>query len=86
MASALVGGGQGRAGALEEQLARVGQIDATGVAREQRDPELGLQPPDLRGEPGLGDPQALGGAREASLLGDRDEVAQMTQLHGAHSL
>jgi hypothetical protein len=76
-----VGGRQDRAGALEQQHAGGGQVDAARVALEQLDAELGFQPADLRGQRGLGDPNALSGAREAVLFGDRDEVAQMAQLH-----
>jgi hypothetical protein len=52
------------------------------VTVEQLDAELGLQAPDLRRQTRLGDPEPLGSAREAALLGDRDEVAQMAELHG----
>src|SRR4029078_12867644 len=46
---------------------------------EQPDAELGFEPPDLRREPGLSDPQTLGGAREASLLMDGDERAKVSE-------
>jgi len=52
------------------------------VTLEELDAELALEAPDLRGQPGLRDPEPLGGAREAALLGDRDEIPQVTEVHG----
>ena len=78
-----VGCGHGRARTLEEQLAGLRQLDATGVALEQLNAELGFEPAHLGREPWLGDPQPLGGAGEASLLGDRDEIAKMAEFHVA---
>jgi hypothetical protein len=57
------------------------QIDPTRVAVEQPDAQFSLEPADLRGQARLGYPQALRGAREAALLGDRNEVAKVTEFH-----
>ena len=47
--------------------------------------DLRLEAADLLGEGGLRDVLAGRRAREMSLVGDRDEVAQLAQSH-AHSL
>jgi hypothetical protein len=57
------------------------QVDPACEALEQPDTELGFQPPDLCREAGLGNPQALRGAGEASLLGDGDEITKMAEFH-----
>lgn len=58
-----------------------GEFDAAGRARQQRYAELALELTDLLGQWRLGDVQPVGGPAEVQLLADRDEVAQMTQLH-----
>ena len=58
-----VGRVQGDARTLQEQLSGGSQVDPTRVALEQLDPELCFEPPDLRRQSGLGDPQTLCGAR-----------------------
>src|SRR5204862_2428202 len=73
------------AGALEEELTGVREVDPARKALEQLDAELGLELPDLGRQAGLSDPQSLGGAREALLLGDRHEVDELTKLHGVHA-
>lgn len=65
----------------QEQLPGVGERDAAGSALEQRGPELGLQPPDLRRNRGLRDAQLLGRAAEAAVAHDRLEVGELPQLH-----
>jgi hypothetical protein len=74
-----IGSGHGHPRSLEEQLAGPRQLDATRVALEQLNAELGLEPAHLRRKSWLGDPQALGGGGEASLLGDHDEIAKMAE-------
>ena len=64
-------------------------LDATFLEKDRTDEEvdsgvhsvwfLDLEPADLPRERRLGDVQALGGAAEVQLLGDRDEVAQLPQ-------
>ena len=53
------------------------------VALEQRHPELGLERADLLADARLRQVQPLGGAAEVKLLGDRDERAQLAELHPA---
>ena len=71
---------------VEVRRPGVGQVDPTGGAAQQGDPELGLELAHLLGQRRLGHVQALGGPAEVPLLGDRDEVAQVTQLHTIHTL
>ena len=78
-----LGCGHRHTGTLKEQLAGLGQFDPTWMALEQLNAELGFEPPHLGRESWLGDPQAFGGAGEASLLGDRDEIAKMSEFHVA---
>ena len=78
----LVDRGEDRAGPVEVRRPGVGQVDAAGGAAQQRHPQLGLELPDLLGQRRLGHVQALGGPAEVPLLGDGDEVAQVTKLHG----
>ena len=84
----LVGGGAdargaGEGGAREGQHRPPGRgrRDGPGPAVEQRLAELGLEPPHLRADAGLGDVLTRGGAREARLLGHRDDVGELAQLH-----
>jgi hypothetical protein len=49
------------------------------MSGEQLDAEFGFEPPYLGRQAGLGDPQSLGRARDAALLGDRDEVAEQAR-------
>jgi hypothetical protein len=51
------------------------------VALEQRHAQARLERLDLLGERRRGDVQTVGGAAEMQLLGDRDEVPQLAQLH-----
>ena len=53
------------------------------VTHEQVDTHAALQRLDLLGERGPGDAQPLGGPAEVQFLGDRHEVAQLAQFHGA---
>ena len=77
-----LGGGQRDARPLEEQLARSRQVDAASVPVEQLNAELCLQTADLGGETGLGYPQAFCRPREAALLSDGDEIANVSKLYG----
>ena len=78
-----VDGGEDLAGAHEEHLARRRELDAAGRPIQKRRAELRLEPPDLLRQRRLGDVQTLGGAPEVALLGDRDEGAEVAQLHGS---
>jgi hypothetical protein len=64
----------------QQALPRGGQRDAAGRALEEVDAELGLELADRLAQRRRGHVQPVGRAREAQLLGDRDEVAQVTQL------
>ena len=74
--------GQDLAAALEQHLAGGRELDAARGPVQQRLAELGLEAADLLRERRLRDVQALGGAAEVPLLGDGDEVAQVSELHG----
>jgi hypothetical protein len=63
---------------LEEHCSRRRQLDLARRPDEQRRAELGLERPDLSRERRLSDVQALGCAAEVQLLGDGDEVAEVT--------
>src|SRR5437763_1572805 len=70
-------GSEDDARTIEEHLSRLGQVDAARMALEELDAELSFEPPDLRRESRLGNPQALGGPGEAALLSDGHEIAEM---------
>jgi hypothetical protein len=67
---------------IEEDSAGIGQLDATGAARQQLCAHLVFQVADLTAERRLRRVQPpLGGDREAALLCNSDEIAEMTQFH-----
>ena len=68
---------------LAEQLfACLGDDDALSDAVEQPMADLGLELLDLVRQGGLGDVDGLRRAGKIQLLGQRREIAQMTQFHG----
>src|SRR5258705_12454955 len=70
---------------VEKSPAGVGQFDAAYAAAHQRDADLVFEIADLAAEGRLRRVQLfLSREREAALLGDRDEVAKVPQLHGIH--
>ena len=69
---------------LEVLLASGRQVDPASRTSQQLNPELGLELLDLLRQRRLRDVQALRRATEMALLGDCDEVAQVSQLHGAN--
>jgi hypothetical protein len=73
--------GDDRAGVFERRGAggREGRRACRPV--DQLGTELLLEPAHLRADPGLADVHALGRAGEVRLLGDRDEVFELPQLH-----
>ena len=77
-----VDGGEDLAAAFEQHLAGGRELDAAGRPVQQRLAEFGLEAADLLREGWLGDVQPRGGAAEVALLGDGDEVAQVSELHG----
>src|SRR5262249_39128340 len=68
-------------GAFQEQLTDGRQVDPARVTIEQLNSKLLLELADLGRETRLRDPQSLGGAGEASLLRNRDEITKVTKFH-----
>ena len=54
---------------------------AAPVPTQELDPEVTLELRDLTGQRRLRDEETLGSPGEVELLGDRDEVAQVPQVH-----
>jgi hypothetical protein len=73
--------GQHRPRVAQEGLSRRGHLHAPARPREQLAAQLVLQQPDLVAQRRLGHVEPLGGAAEVQLLGDRHEIAELTQLH-----
>ena len=73
--------GQRPARAGDEQLAGLRHRDAARRALDERHAELRLEAADLLRERRLRDVLARGGAREVALVGERDEIAQLAQIH-----
>ncbi len=69
---------------LDERGAGRGEGDA-GVAVEQADVEVGLELGELLAQRGLGDGEAQGGAAEVQLLGEREDRAEVAELHESES-
>ncbi|AIJ25508.1 hypothetical protein AMETH_5416 [Amycolatopsis methanolica 239] len=63
----------------EQDLAGLGQFDATAVAFEQPRAEVGFEPADALAQWRLGDAEPVRGASEVEFFGDHDEVAQRAQ-------
>lgn len=55
--------------------------DLAGGAPQQPHPEDALERGQCAGHGGLGDPERDGGVGEGALIDDRDETAQLPQLH-----
>ncbi len=71
---------------VEQDGARGRQLDPSRGADEQLDAQRGLERLDPLAQRRLRDVQALRGAREMQLLGDGDEVAEVSeQVHRASS-
>ena len=73
--------GERAARALGQQLAGGRQRDVPRRPVDEREPDLVLEPLDLLRERRLGDVEPRRGAREVALVVERDEVAQLPQLH-----
>src|SRR5262245_60842390 len=70
---------------LEERLhllAELGEVGIGALAMEQGAAELALERLDGAGERRLRDRAALGRAGEVQLLAEREEIANLVQLHG----
>jgi hypothetical protein len=70
--------GEDRPCALEVGAAGRGEVDTPGGAMKQVHAELGLELADLLGQRRLGHVQPLRGAAEVTLLGDSDEVPEVS--------
>ena len=55
--------------------------NVSGSPLDQRETDLVLQATDLLGQCRLSDVLTSGGPGEVALLGERDEVAQLTEIH-----
>jgi hypothetical protein len=75
-----VDGAQQRARLVQQADPVAGQGDAPRRAAQQRDAVLGLEPLDGRAERGLRDAHPARRSREVQLLGDRDEIAQASNV------
>jgi hypothetical protein len=75
---------QQRAGGREQRRAGRGQGHRAAVAVEQPHPKVVFEGLDLLRQRGPGDQQPLGGPAEVQLLGHRDEIPQLAQLHACH--
>lgn len=62
---------------LQQQRARLGQLDAGPGPVEQPHPQFAFQVADALGQRGLGHVQAFRGPSEVEFLGEDGEVAQM---------
>ena len=68
-------------GVRQQRVARRGQPRPVSIAVEQGLPELALEAADLRAECRLGHRHAMSRARELTVLGNRDEVGKLPQIH-----
>ena len=69
---------------IEKDPAGVGQLDATRAADKQLNADLIFEVSDLTAQRGLGRVQpSFRRHREAAFIGDRDEIAKMSQLHAS---
>ena len=73
--------GEDAFGIDEKGAALLGEIDAAFGAVEQADAEFLFQIENLAREGGLGQMEAFSGPGEVELLGHRDEITHMAQLH-----
>ena len=81
-----VAGGQLERGRVpQHQLAQHRRRHLALAAVEESGAEPGLERLDAAGEGGLGDVEALRGAREVAVLGERDGVPQLAELEGWRS-
>ena len=68
---------------LEKRVSRLGQFHAPLVANQERDAQILFQLADLTAQWRLRDVQLLRGFPEVEVFRDGDEVANVTQFHGA---
>ena len=65
----------------QQRRAGRGQGHRAAVAQKHPLTELGLEPPDLLADRGLRDSEPLGGTGEVRLVGHRDEIRELPELH-----
>src|SRR5205085_5847784 len=68
---------------VQEDAARMRQLDAALGAPEQRDPQLFLEQTHLVAERRLSDAGTAGRPGKVQLLGDSDEVTQLAKIHSS---
>ena len=73
---------QDAAGVGDQDRAALGGRDPARRAHQQFDTEVLLEMPDMLAQRRLGDPEALGGARDGSFLRDGQKVPELTDVHG----
>src|SRR5438477_8065823 len=66
---------------FQKDAARMRQLDVTITALQQRDAQFLLEHPDLLAQGWLGNVNAPRRPRKVKLLGDSDEIAQLTEVH-----
>jgi hypothetical protein len=74
----------GLAGMVEEDTPGVRELDAPAIAAQELDTGGALELQDLLGETGLGDVESFRGSPEMKLLGNRDEVPELTEIDACH--
>ena len=79
----IVGAGDQVAGDRQEPSPGRPEPQRPPVAEEEREPELGLERPQLPRDGRLGDPDVLGGGRHRAVVDDRQEVAQDAKFHAS---
>ena len=65
----------------DQQLPGLGDRHPARRPLDERDADLLLEPADLLRQRRLGDVLTLGGAGEVALVGERDEVFELSQIH-----
>ena len=81
----LLAGAEDRVGVLEGDAARLREVDAPVVPLEERLPEALLQLAQLHRQRRGRDVQPCCGAREAALVGDGAEIAQVVVVQDGHA-
>ena len=73
-------------GLLQERMSGFGQFYSPLAAHKEHHAQVFLQLADLTAQRRLRDVQVLGGLPEIEVLGDGDEVTNVTQFHGRYSI
>jgi hypothetical protein len=78
--------GKYAARSLQEMLSGLGEKHVPFIAIKKASTQFLLQCPDLRAQRGLRNVQSCGRSREIQFLGDRDKVANASELHDTGSI